>query len=211
MFVFLGFAGSSCRGPLWKPVLARRLKCRCRLPAGFVPPTCTVFLLHIKCICKSCFYFLLALHLCICICPGTSHVMLCRLVQYCWSGLRPARAGTNYCRRSWEKLNSGHTFEFRPKNWVVLGNGTLGWPNFGEVLRNRDESAFSMTWEDLGWRESWDGSGGWCWWVGGCCLSELRRPLVRIWWTRPGSSQPPVRTCNIFIVTNRVPKSFRVL
>ena len=61
VFVFLGFAGSSCCGPLWKPVLARRLKCRCRLPAGFVPPTCTVFLLHIKCICKSCLYFLLAL------------------------------------------------------------------------------------------------------------------------------------------------------
>ena len=127
--------------------------------------------------------------------------MLCCAGKYSTAGAACApHARTNYCRRSWEKLNSGHTFEFRPKNWVVLGNGTLGWPNFGKVLRNRDESAFSMTWEDLGWRESWDGCGGWCWWVGGCCLSELRRPLVRIWWTRPGSSQPPVRTCEVFIV-----------
>ena len=98
-------------------------------------------------------------------------LMLCCAGKYSTAGAACARhALTNYCRRSWEKLNSGHTFEFRPKNWVVLGNGTLGWPNFGKVLRNRDESAFSMTWEDFGWRESWDGGGGWCWWLGGWCL-----------------------------------------
>ena len=139
VFVFLGFAGSSCRGPLWKPVLARRLKCRCRLPAGFVPQTCTVFLLHIKCICKSGLYLLLAL----CLYLYLPLYFSCYIVQ----GSKVSTAGaacapharTNYCRRSWEKLNSGHTFEFRPKNWVVLGNGTLGWPNFSKVLRNRDE------------------------------------------------------------------------
>ena len=67
-------------------------------------------------------------------------LMLCCAGKYSTAGTACARhALTNYCRRSWEKLNSGHTFEFRPKNWVVLGNGTLGWPNFGKVLRNGDE------------------------------------------------------------------------
>ena len=138
VFVFLGFAGSSCCGPLWKPVLARRLKCRCRLPAGFVPPTCTVFLLHIKCICKLCLYLLLAL----CLYLYLPLYFSCYVVQGSTVLLeRPAlgtRSRTTAAARG-KNSTQATRLNFAQKNWVVLGNGTLGWPNFGKVLRNRDE------------------------------------------------------------------------
>ena len=89
---------------------------------------------------------------------------------------------------------------FAQKMGSSLEMGLSVGPISAKFCATGTRGAFSITWEDLGWRESWDGCGGWCWWVGGCCLSELRRPLVRIWWTRPGSSRPPVRTCDIFIV-----------
>ena len=147
-----------------------------------------MFLFHIR----PSFVFVFALVL----------LMLCCAGKYSTAGAAcapHARPPTTAAARG-KNSTPATRLNFAQKMGSSLEMGLSVGPISAKFCATWTRGAFSMTWEDLGWRESWDGSGGWCWWVGGCCLSELRRPLVRIWWTRPGSSRPPVRTCNIFVV-----------
>ena len=89
-------------------------------------------------------------------------LMLCCAGKYSTAGAGCAsHARTNYCRRSWEKLNSGHTFEFRPKNWATSRNWPLRSPQICNFLFDDDNGLLFETWEERVWRETLDGCGGW--------------------------------------------------
>ena len=101
----LRFAGSELCGPPAKPVLARRLKCRCRLPASFLPLLincivhCEIFsvFLHVFSSCLSHVCLQLYLYFCVILCVK----VLLHVAANCPA---PGHALGHYCRRSWEKL-----------------------------------------------------------------------------------------------------------
>ena len=115
----LRFAGSELCGPPAKPVLARRLKCRCRLPASFLPLLvncivhCKMYFRISACIfflSFTCVFVIVFVFLCYFVCQS---IVACSGQLPCAGArarpLLPPLVG-----------KTRHTFEFRPKNWVAV-------------------------------------------------------------------------------------------